>query len=112
MNRYKKIAVLVSGLICFAERGVCQENKPDTFLYDPIFWGENLKLTHEQKNKIQEINSEFYAQVITLEKVDNSYHAQLVSYVQTRSDLIYQTFRTKQKRRWDKIVEGFSSPSP
>ena len=112
MNRNLNVVVIICVLMCFAQRGICQETKAATFLYDPTFWGESLKLTQVQKNKIQEINSEFYAQVITLERANNSYHTQLLNFVQTRSELIYQTFRTKQKRRWDKIVEGFSSPSP
>lgn len=112
MKKMRHIISVAILLTAFVQHAWSQENKTELFLYDPTFWGETLKLTPAQRSEIQEINSTFYSQVVSLEKTNEDYLQHLQDYVQQRSEQIYSTFRTRQKRKWDKIVEGFSAPAP
>ena len=74
--------------------------------YDPLFWKDQLRLTPSQSIKIKEINIEYYEklkmvysnqenQQVMREKVD--------WFNEQRSDRIWSTFHTRQKRKWAKL---------
>lgn len=69
--------------------------------YDPSFWAQELKLDAEQRSKIEVINAEFYEQLKNRPSL-----TQLQTYLQERQELILDTFHTRQKRKWEKIVSS------
>lgn len=110
-----KAKYLITSMVAFTiffVQAHAQDKSSYQFHYDPIFWSETLKLTSEQRNEIIEINSVFYTQVTSLERTTSTYLNQLQTFLQERNLQIYNSFRARQKKRWDKIIEGFSSPSP
>lgn len=74
------------------------------FPFDPIFWAPTLKLSQEQQRRIQEINSEFYTQLKAI--TDRNLFP---AYLQSRNTQIWDTFHTRQKRRWEKIMTRLQS---
>jgi type III secretory pathway component EscR len=103
--KYKMVLLLMMGLIRYSYG----QNQSGNFIYDPVFWEESLRLSSNQKNKIEEINTEFYQKVKSLEKSDDSYRSQLEEYLQTRSHQIFETFHNRQKKKWEKIVAAFAA---
>jgi len=108
--------VLVTALVttCWSQsrpesgRNSKAENPPkNQVLYDPLFWSRELRLSQVQKNKIQEINSAFYEQVRSAAAHYAANNApsrtEVVQYLHTRSDEIWNTFNVRQKRKWEKI---------
>jgi CO dehydrogenase/acetyl-CoA synthase beta subunit len=107
--KFPVIIVFVSA-IAFSKPGFGQESAvPPVFLYDPVFWEGSLRLTTEQKNKIDEINSEFYQELKALENSDHKDRAQLEEFLQKRGHRIYETFHQRQKKKWEKIVAAFTA---
>lgn len=88
-------------LMCFLMRSEVSraQSVSQPFPFDPMFWAPTLKLSQEQQRKIQEINSEFYTQLKAI--TDRTLFP---AYLQSRNAQIWDTFHTRQKRRWEKII--------
>jgi hypothetical protein len=93
----------ITFFLCFlTSAGVfAQDNASDAVPYDPTFWAQELRLDSEQRNKIETINAEFYEQLKNRPSV-----TQLQAYLEERQDLILDTFHSRQKRKWEKIVSS------
>jgi hypothetical protein len=82
-------------------------------LYDPLFWNSELKFDQRQYRKIQEINRQFYEELMAAahEKANNRFALQLTASqcLKQRSELIWETFYPKQKRKWKKMWKDTSA---
>jgi hypothetical protein len=76
-------------------------------LYDPLFWKDELKLDFYQSRKINEINFEYYERLVTaVNEEKNDRQALQLTVAQSllnRSQLIWETFHPKQKKKWMKM---------
>ena len=76
--------------------------------YDPLFWKDQLKLTADQYYKIKEINYEYYQKLMDVVKQKTTGHITMKvkaeEFLEERSNLIWNTFHTRQKRKWIKMV--------
>lgn len=74
--------------------------------YDPLFWKEQLKLTPSQSSKIKDINVAYYEKIkvasATQLSTSNARH-KVEEYLEQRSNEIWNTFHTRQKRKWMKM---------
>lgn len=75
-------------------------------LYDPLFWKDQLKLTPSQSSRIKDINVAYYEKI----KVASNAHLstgnarhKVEEYLEQRSSEIWNTFHTRQKRKWMKM---------
>lgn len=71
------------------------------FLFDPVFWAPDLKLSAQQQRKITEINSQFYTQLKSKPTQES-----LQEYLEARNTQILETFHPRQRKRWEKIAGG------
>jgi hypothetical protein len=78
-----------------------QDSSGDAVPYDPTFWAQELRLDADQRNKIETINAEFYEQLKNRPSL-----SQLQTFLEERQELILDTFHTRQKRKWEKIVSS------
>jgi len=87
-------------------------------LYDPLFWKDELKLSSIQQRLIDKINTEFYENIKAAHSTyttqqQSSYQAEIADLLSSRSEQIWETFRHRQKRKWEKLdlsttdAEGF-----
>jgi hypothetical protein len=93
-----------------------QEPLKTLVLYDPLFWKDELKLDVSQSRKINEINFEYYERLVTaVHEESNDRKALQLTVAQSllnRSQLIWETFHPKQKKKWKKMWKHqFSSGS-
>lgn len=94
--------LLLLALCAFSNSLFGQESEPlEAVPYDPSFWAHELRLDSEQRNKIESINAGFYEQLKSRPSP-----AQLQTYLEERQESILGTFHTRQKRRWEKIVNS------
>ena len=91
------LLIVASSGQLMAQESESQENVS----YDPSFWAQELKLDAEQRSKIEVINAEFYEQLKNRPSL-----TQLQTYLQERQELILDTFHTRQKRKWEKIISS------
>ena len=83
--------------------------------FDPLFWKDNLKLSAEQYDAIQRINREYYERIYQLAEEHEGNVAYLqretAELLQSRSEKIWDTFRPRQKRKWEKLASTYSRES-
>lgn len=106
------VVVLVIGVF-FSFYGSAQALKTAGAMvtFDPLFWKDNLKLTDDQYKAIQRINSTYYESIYRL--IDE--HPGEIAYLQhatakllqDRSERIWNTFRARQKKKWDKLSSSY-----
>lgn len=98
----KRLAFLMFLIGAFSNQLFGQESESlENVSYDPSFWAQELRLDAEQRFKIEVINAEFYEQLKNRPSL-----TQLQTYLQERQELILDTFHTRQKRKWEKIVSS------
>jgi hypothetical protein len=106
-----------TGFVLISFNGQAQINADnETFLYDPLFWKKELKLTEDQGKQIKAINADFYSSIIDaynrqLFKQQKSIGSELLL---SRNEKLWNTFSDRQKKKWKKLVyeyEGHSSES-
>jgi hypothetical protein len=107
MNMLK---VLVCLLACIMASARVQAQATDEgkviIKYDPLFWKDQLKLTPSQSDKIKEINIEYYEKIKVIsasQPAGNNSRVTVEQFLEQRSNQIWNTFHTKQKRRWVKL---------
>ncbi|MBN8578796.1 MAG: hypothetical protein J0L66_17790 [Cytophagales bacterium] len=96
----KSIHVLILSIVSLSPV-FAQEAETESVTYDPTFWAQELRLDNQQLHKIEAINAEFY-QLLK----ERPTLTQLHDYLQTRQELILETFHNRQKRKWEKIVSS------
>lgn len=110
-----RIRAFVIGVLLFsALSGYSQDNQhaKGFVLYDPLFWKDQLKLNAFQCQKIREINSEYYEKLLAVvhqEKNRSTVKVKAAESLQQRSEEIWETFDSRQRKRWKKISENSSS---
>lgn len=110
MKSFKVIILfLIAALIFLAVESRAQESIRNQFLYDPTFWGNGLKLSYEQRKKIESINSEFYQKLRSIRQANSFNQNQLEEIIRLRSNQIIETFHNRQRRKWDKIIADFTA---
>jgi hypothetical protein len=76
--------------------------------YDPLFWKDQLKLSTDQYIKIREINYEYYQKLMNVAQQKVTNHVALKvkanEFLEERSNQIWNTFHSRQKRKWMKMV--------
>jgi hypothetical protein len=100
-------------LICLAPivtKVSAQDNNPRIrIVYDPLFWKQELKLTHGQCERIQEINTDFYNQIIVAARSHANERNKAEKVLSERSAKIWDTFSTRQRRKWSKLEAEFEN---
>jgi len=85
------------------------ESDNDEIMYDPTFWKEDLRLSKEQYFAINEINSEFYNNLIlAVQQVAPSKEPTPSALLSQRKDLIWGLLSPRQKSKWKKISKSFN----
>lgn len=103
-----KFPFLFCSLIAVSPIAHAQDEQPENelVLYDPLFWKEQLKLDDDQCQKIREINGEFYEKLSEVGQ-DAPGHQEARALadetILQRSEGIWETFDSKQRKRWKKI---------
>lgn len=94
----------------YAVPGWAQQSdaSPD-FVFDPLFWRDDLKLSSRQCWEIEQINSEFYTSLIDNSRSTNTgdIRARSRELLKTRSNLIWNVFSNRQKVKWKKIGNAY-----
>jgi hypothetical protein len=113
--------LILIGFTCFLLSFVVspvfgQEAEPETLavVYDPLFWKDELKLKDSQCQSIQKINSEYY-QLIESSIKDASVSMPEKQEIAKeglveRSQKIWDTLHTNQKRKWVKLWQHQYGP--
>ena len=107
MTLRKLILVCLMGiLVSVAAHGQSAEDGKVVIKYDPLFWKDQLRLTDAQFIKIKHINQEYYEKLLTAynsKSANGTMHVKVEEYLEERSAQIWETFHTKQKRKWMKL---------
>lgn len=96
--------------------GFSQEAQPENLavVYDPLFWKEELKLKDSQCQSIQKINSEYYQLIESSVKDTSVSMPEKQEIVKEglvdRSQKIWDTLHTNQKRKWTKLWQQQYGP--
>ena len=91
---------------------VAQEGESDepVIVYDPLFWKSELKLKDSQCQSIQQINSEYYQLIESTVRNSDVSSPELKEIAKEglvdRSQKIWGTFHTNQKRKWTKMWQN------
>ena len=113
--------LILIGFTCFLLSFVVspvfgQEAGPENLavVYDPLFWKDELKLKDSQCQSIQKINSEYY-QLIESSIKDTSVSMPEKREIAKeglveRSQKIWDTLHTNQKRKWVKLWQHQYGP--
>ncbi|MBL7870634.1 MAG: hypothetical protein JNM78_03410 [Cyclobacteriaceae bacterium] len=116
MKRQFLIAFVCLPLSFFVYPVLGQEGQPENLavIYDPLFWKEELKLKDSQCQSIQKINSEYY-QLIESSVKDSSASIPEIQEIAKeglveRSQKIWDTLHTNQKRKWMKMWQHQYGP--
>jgi hypothetical protein len=82
-------------------------------VYDPLLWKHELKLSADQREKIQKINLEFYQNIYETANEETSDRAALQTkanqYLQHRSQEIWNAFNANQRRKWKRMWDHYSA---
>src|SRR5687767_13864397 len=81
-------------------------------VFDPLFWKDELKLTAGQYLEIRSINEEYYKEIMRLAYSGNDaayLRAATTQLLQKRSDKIWNTFHSRQKRKWKEISSAYTN---
>lgn len=88
------------------------ENK-SIVIYDPLLWNHELKLNANQREKIQQINLEFYQSIYKAAADGSRDRAALQSkanqYIEQRSQEIWEAFNPNQRRKWKRLWDHYAS---
>jgi hypothetical protein len=104
----KKAGITIAICVFIMNGGFCQNNKSDgNFVYDPIFWKDKLGLNVAQCAKIRNIDFEFYSN-ITSETLGQTRTFEVSGLLKERNQKIWETFSSKQKRRWRKLEFSYT----
>lgn len=113
----KKLIIIVGAIIFSSGALVAQDvAEPEKLIqYDPLFWKDQLKLDNEQCLKIREINGEYYRNLFIAyqeEQDDRKALRQLADKsLMQRNQEIWDTFDSKQRKRWKRIWQASISES-
>ncbi len=116
MKRLVLIGFTCFSLILLVYPALGQEAQPETLavVYDPLFWKEELRLKDSQCQSIQKINSEYYQLIESSVKNDSVSMPEKQEIAKEglveRSQKIWDTLHTNQKRKWVKLWQHQYGP--
>jgi hypothetical protein len=113
--------LLLIGFACFSLSLVVspvlgQEGQPENLavVYDPLFWKEELRLKDTQCQSIQKINSEYYQLIESSVRNSSASIPEIQEIAKEglveRSQKIWDTLHTNQKRKWVKLWQHQYGP--
>jgi hypothetical protein len=107
MNLKRLLLLLVCSAAAYGCRGQQETPMRTLVLYDPLFWSHELRLNNHQYKKIREINHEYYERLIEAVEEEpgnrGAFRLTVAKCLLHRSQSIWETFSTKQKRKWIKL---------
>jgi hypothetical protein len=78
--------------------------------FDVLFWKRELRLTTIQVQQIRSVNSDFYSALLDLHPSAGNIDAQNYPVLlELWKVAIADVLKTRQKRKWQKILAGYSS---
>ncbi len=86
--------------------------KKNLVVYDPLLWKHQLKLNANQREKIQQINQEFYESIYQAARDGRDRSALQVKanqYIKHRSEEIWDAFNPNQRRKWKRMWDHYES---
>ncbi len=116
MKRLVLIGFTCFSLILVVSPVFCQEAQLENLsvVYDPLFWKEELRLKDSQCQSIQKINSEYYQLIETSVRNTSVGMPEKQEIVKEglveRSQKIWDTLHTNQKRKWVKLWQHQYGP--
>jgi hypothetical protein len=107
MTKWMMIGLLIC-LTSAASYAQTNEEGKVIIKYDPLFWKDQLKLSPSQSDKIKEINIEYYEKIKVVstnqaQGYNNNTRMRVDQFLEQRSNQIWNTFHTRQKRKWVKM---------
>jgi hypothetical protein len=109
--RIMRTIVFILIISCFTGSAFAQNTvDSDTdVMYDPVFWKQDLRLSKEQYFAINEINSEFYTNLLqAAHQVAATGEPLPSTLLNQRKDLIWDLLSARQKSKWKKISKSFN----
>jgi hypothetical protein len=108
------VLILAAGMFkTVASQAQTEQTTETKVVFDPLFWKDELKLSDGQYNQIRIINEEYYQGIMKVVHENNGNIPVLrqatTQLLQTRSERIWNTFHTKQKRKWKEISSSYSN---
>lgn len=95
------------GFLTFPALAQEGELEEPVIVYDPLFWKSELRLKDSQCQSIQQINSEYYQLIESTARNSETSQPELQEIAKEglveRSQKIWGTFHTNQKKRWVKM---------
>lgn len=81
-------------------------------VFDPLFWKDQLKLDASQRQKIKEINIEYYERLYAIHEEPNrqKVQARAAQSLLQRSEEIWETFYPRQRKKWKKLWQQIYVP--
>lgn len=89
------------------------ETDKNIVIYDPLLWKHQLKLNASQREKIQQINLEFYQSIYKAAQEGGrdrtSLQLKANQYIEQRSHEIWEAFNPNQRRKWKRMWDHYAS---
>jgi len=108
MNLTRIVLVAVTALAFHTGAAQEKEKHRTVITYDPLFWKDKLNLNPHQSQRIRDINSQYYDQLLATFREDRANRAVLNNKVNesltARSEEIWNTLYPRQRRKWEKIL--------
>ena len=103
------VFILIFSSIAGAAFAQNTDNADSDVMYDPVFWKQDLRLSKEQYFAINEINSEFYTNLLqAAQQVAATGEPLPSTLLNQRKDLIWDLLSPRQKSKWKKISRSFN----
>ncbi len=109
MKRLFLICILFFSISLLTYPVLGQEGQPENLavVYDPLFWKDELRLKDSQCESIQKINAEYYQLIESSVKKSTASIPEIQEIAKEglveRSQKIWDTLHTNQKRKWVKM---------
>lgn len=111
---YKKAPFLILLFMLLTPLAKAQsgDDASGVVMYDPLFWRHELRIKPTQARKIEEINRDFYAQLLTAYQAqpddENYLSGKVVENTKIRNQRILDTFAPHQRKKWEKIQLAYA----
>lgn len=112
MHKKAPFLTLVFTLLTLFAKAQSGDDARGVVMYDPLFWRHELRIKPTQARIIEQINREFYAQLLTAyqsQPDDESYlSGKVVENTKIRNQKILDAFAPHQRKKWQKIQLAYA----
>lgn len=111
---YTKIfASILLGLVSISSFAQDDSSKSLKVVNDPLLWRSALKLRPAQENRILLLNEAFYNALLSNGGGEPQVKSKtdLSKLIEERSEQIWSTFSTRQKKTWRKLSASYNGSS-